>query len=291
MNYSYTLALGSSFSFALASLVFTHYARKVSVIWMNTFKALTALIAFETAVIFTTHFARLPRLDSVLLFVLSGFVGLNIGDLFLVKAFKAMGAARTLVIFSFQPIFLGVFAFVLFNQSVSLNKCFGIFFMIGCVFVMSYEHFKKNFKWDIAGPAYALAGVVLDSVGIILTRQAFDRDQGVSVLEGNFYRCLGATIGFFVISRFMKINLSRTFSKMKIKARTIVLAGGLLGTFISLWMYLTAISVGHLATISAIIGTGPVFAAIFEAFLLKKWPSRYLYVAFILFGCGFYLVL
>jgi uncharacterized membrane protein len=93
------------------------------------------------------------------------------------------------------------------------------------------------------------------------------------------------------MSRFIKIDLFRIFFKMKYRARFIVFLGGLCGTFISLWMFLKAVSTGHLATVTAIAGTGPVFAAIFEAIVQRKWPTRYLYYAFVLFGIGFWLVI
>jgi drug/metabolite transporter (DMT)-like permease len=290
MNSAYFLALASALSFSIASLVFTHFARKVSVLWMNAFKASAALVSFGVAVLLQGPREHSPVMNSVILFLASGLIGLNIADLFLVKAFKAIGPARTLVIFSFQPIFLGVLAYFLLGQTLSLQKGLGIFFMIACVFTLSYERFKKERKWDILGPLFALAGVALDSCGILLTRTAFEFDPHITVLEGNFYRCLGAIFGFLVISQFIKIDMLRTFFKMTYRARTVVLFGGILGTFVSLWMYLTAISRGNLATISAIIGTGPVFAGVLEAVIQRRWPSRYLYYAFGLFGCGFYLI-
>lgn len=290
MSLANSLALSSAVCFALASLVFTHFARKASVMWMNSYKCCMALIAFGIAA-WITRSGHIPSHTSIALFFISGLVGLNIGDIFLVYAFKAIGPARTLVIFSFQPIVLGIFAYLLFGQILSIQKVFGILFMIACVFTLAYEKFKHERKWDLRGPVYALIGVILDTVGILLTRTAFETDPGISVLEGNFFRCLGAAIGFLVMSSFVRMNLVKTFKKMTPRDRWVVTGGGLLGTFVSLWLYLTAISIGHLATISAIIGTGPLFAGIFEAIAQRKLPSRYLYYAFILCGFGFYLVL
>lgn len=291
MNEALFYALGASFFFSIASLVFTHYARKVSVMWMNCFKATTALIAFSLAVFFTTDREVRPETSSLVLFFISGLLGLNIGDWFLVKAFQTIGPARTLVIFSFQPLFLGALSFLILGQTVSPIKFAGILFMIACVFTLSYERFRQERKWDMRGPIYALVGVVLDSFGIMLTRQAFEWDRSISVLEGNFYRVIGAIVGFAIMSRFVRIDLVKTYFKLNLKSQIIVFAGGLLGTFISLCFFLRAVSTGNLALVTAVTGAGPVFAAIFECLIQRKWPSTYLIVAFLFFGGGFFFIL
>ncbi len=284
-------ALGAAFSFSIASQIFTHYARKVSVMWMNCFKAVTALLAFSLVVALTNRMQQTPSPLSVSIFFLSGLIALNIGDWFLVKAFQTIGPARTLVIFSFQPIFIGIMAYIIFSQPLTPEKLIGIIFMISCVYVLSLERFKKEKKWELAGPIYALIGIILDTCGILLTRFAFDNDPSVSVMQGNLYRVLGAITGFIIMSKFVRIDLFKTYAAMSVKSQVVVFIGGILGTFVSLFLFLKAISIGHLATITSLTGAGPVFAAIFESIIHKKWPSRYLCIAFILFGIGFLFII
>lgn len=258
---------------------------------MNAFKAGVALIAFGLAVLISQGISLSWHPTSTGAFLVSGLIGLNIGDIFLLRAFSIMGSARTLMIFSFQPVVLGIFSYLLFSQTVSFVKAAAILFMIGCVFVTSYEKYKQMGHWDLRGPLYALIGVFLDSCGILLTRFAFDSNAGVTVLEGNFYRCVGAVLGFFVMAYFFPFNFFSTLKQFRKREKGVLIAASLGGTFISLWCYLTAISKGNLATISAITGAGPVFAAVLESIVSRQWPSRYLYFAFALFAAGFYLLL
>jgi drug/metabolite transporter (DMT)-like permease len=62
------------------------------------------------------------------------------------------------------------------------------------------------------------------------------------------------------------------------------------GTLISLSLYLFAIKTGHLATISGIAITSPLFATLLECVIEKKWPSRYLWAALASFVVGFWIV-
>lgn len=284
-------ALAAVIIFATSSVVYGHFSTKISVLWMNSFKATIALVAFGIATLFSKDFSHSAATMSIVAFMFSGLIGLNFADLFLLRAFKTIGAARTLMIFSFQPIFIGFMSFFLFSQNITTPQVFAIFFMIACVLTLSYEKFRSSGRWEVRGPLYALAGVSLDGVGILLTRYAFDTDLKVTVFEGNFYRCLGAGLGFLVISQFIPLNLFKSLSNLPKRPRNIVLFASFTGTFLSLTLYLTALSRGHLATVTAIAGTGPIFAAVAESIWTKKWPTIYLYVAFALFGCGFYLLI
>lgn len=254
---------------------------------MNAFKATVALLAFGIATGLTHDWSRAPAFISFVFLFLSGFVGLNLGDLFLLSAFKRIGSSRTLMIFSFQPLMMAAFAFLVFGQTLGISKLFAIFFLISCVFVISYEGYRSEKKWEWAGPLLALGGVLLDCIGVLMTRYAFDSDPQLTVMEANFYRCLGACLGFVLISRFFPFRFRRRFFRMSKPARLLVLLGSFMGTFLSLWIYLTAIEIGHLAKIAAVVGAGPLFTALLESLVLRRVPSRYLWASLLLFILGF----
>lgn len=258
--------------------------------WMNAFKATVAICLFFVAFLFSKDFSHMPDPKSLMAFFISGLIGLNIGDIFLMKAFTRIGAARTLMIFSFQPIFLGIFGYLIFNQTLDPSKAIAIIFMMACVLTMSYEKFKQEGHWELKGPLYAGLGVLLDSFGILLTRYAFNSDPVITTMEGNFYRCVGAITGFILMAQIKPFRLWATFKSFKRKSRTVVILAAVLGTFVSLTLYLSAVRYGTLAAVSAVVGTGPIFAALIEAIVTKKWPSKYLYFALALFGIGFYLL-
>jgi len=136
----------------------------------------------------------------------------------------------------------------------------------------------------------AFAAMVLDSVGILITRYSFD-GSGLSALQGNFYRAAGAVVCFVIICSFFKINFWNTLFKMKKREISLAVLGSFLGVYLSLVFYLTAIKYGNLATVTAITSAGVVFAAIFESLFERKWPSKYLLTAFIFFAAGMYLLL
>lgn len=284
------MTLMANISFSLGSQFFTHYTRKFSSTWMNTFKALVALIFFFLTIILTTGFHGIS-LYNIGLFFLSGFIALGVGDILLLKAYEKIGPGRTMVLFGFHPVIVGLIAFVLLDQTIGLNKVWAIFFFIGCLLTFSYETFKSSGKWDLSGLLFAFGGMFLDASGILITRYAFDLNKIITPIEGNFYRCIGALASYMIIRKFSPFQFRSRFLSLNLKSRLYVFLGAFLGTYLSLALYLNAIKItDNLASISALSITGVIFSSAFECIWNKTLPSKYLMIAFILFGCGMYFV-
>ncbi len=285
------LALMANFSFALGSQFFTHFTRIYSSTWMNTFKALAAGAGFLLTVLLTTGFNPITNLGFTF-FLVSGAVGLGIGDIFLLKAFGEIGPGRTMVIFGFHPIIVGVFSFFIFSQQVETHKLWGIFFFIICLIIFSLESFRATKQWRFKGLIFAFSGMVLDAGGVLLTRYSFDANPATTPLEGNFYRCIGAVIVYLIIRKFSPFHFRARLKSMSNKALLFLCMGAFFGTYLSLMLYLQAIQIAEsLALISSISITSVIFSSTFECIWEKKAPSGYLLLAFISFLVGTYFTL
>lgn len=285
------LALSSTLAFSSASLVYAEYSKKISVLWMNCFKAGVAFLLL--CITMPLFFGGWHKPEPMIVggFLLSGFIGLNVADLFLLKAFTRIGVARTLMLFGFQPLMIGLGASILFAQPMNPTRFIAVGFMILCLFTLSLEKYKSDKTWELTGLAIALIGVSLDACGILITRTAFEATVNHTPIEGHFYRCLGALIGFAGMSFFKPLPLISEFQKLTPKTRVLLFVAGAAGTYLSLLLYLNAIKIGHLASISGIAITGPMFATAIECVIKRKLPSLYLVVAFIFFSAGFYVLL
>lgn len=285
MDNVYSLAIGANISFAIGSLIYADYAKRFHARWMNFFKAVVAVIAFGLFFLYSFDFDFFNTKQFLGLF-LSGFIGLGLGDIFLLYAFAHFGAGRTLMVFGFQPVLLGVMSYFFFGQEVTLTQIFSIFLFIGCLLTISHEHYRVNRKWEFIGLLAAIAGVFLDGAGVVLTRYAFDLEPRLTSMEGNFYRCLGAVASFIFVKMKYDIDFMKFNRMLDRKQWVVVIIGSLLGTFVSLGFYLKAVQTGHLASISGIAITGSLFSSMVECVVEKKWPSLHLVFAFSLFLVG-----
>lgn len=284
-------AFGATLCFAYASTIFTEFARKVSPFWMNSFKAVVALIAFWLSIVFLKTWTP-PSVPTVVALLSSGAIGLMIGDIFMLHAMKELGPSRMLMIFGLQPFVLGTAGYFLFNQNFSWLNFVGVLMMLGCLYTISLESYKKNGHWQLRGMLLGFVAVMLDAIGILMTRHGFDATPGITSIQVNALRCVGAVAGFILLNIFYYPKKDRvyfrpilkTFSS-KDKVRLTLAALG--GTYLSLMLYLTAISRGQLSVVSSVSVTGPMFAELFECVRFRKVPSPYLFVALAFFLGGF----
>jgi drug/metabolite transporter (DMT)-like permease len=284
-NHIYIYAVVANFFFAIGSQVYTYYSRQFSASWMNFIKATIAFTAFGITLCFLDQWHSIP-LEYIGLLLLSGAIGLGVGDIFLLKAFSEIGPGRTLILFGFQPLILGLFGYALFDQQIDIQKLTAIFFFLLCLATFSIEAFKKSGKWQLMGILMAGLGMCLDACGIVMTRFVFEKAQYIVPLEGNFYRCLGAIGVYIIINYFTPINVFKRFRSLQFKGQSIVIIGCLLGTYLSLMFYLMAVKEAHLASLSGIAITGAIFSNTLECIINRKAPSKYLAVSFLFFLMG-----
>jgi drug/metabolite transporter (DMT)-like permease len=286
MDKVYIYALAANLSFAVGVQFFTHYARRASSLWVNAFKAVVAAALFLLTVLLHGGFHHIDPLFAGLFF-LSGAVGLGLADVCLVEAFSLMGPGRTMMVFGLQPVIIGVISYFLFGQAIEGRKLAAVAFFIVCLFIFSLESFRKHGHWNVKASLYALAGVTLDGVGVIITRFAFNANPGIGTTEGNFYRAVGALLLFAAVSRVKPFQFLGHLRRLGRRSAFWMTVGSFAGTYLSLVFYLSAVRyAGALAAVSGIAITGTLFASAFECAFERKAPSRYLLVSFVFFFAG-----
>ena len=287
--YIYTLC--ANFCFALGAIVFTEFSNKLGHLWMNKYKALVAFACFFVASVFSQQLI-FPGKIIFLLLILSGFLGLGIGDTLILKSFTNMGPGRTLLIFGFQPAFLGILGYFFLGQSLQKGHLVGILFCILCLIILSIESRKTNMVFSLKYVFVAMSGIFFDSFGVMISRYCFESNENLSSFNVNFYRIFGAVIAYLIISKRASKNnkMIKTFLKLTKQEKIKATVGAFLGTFISLSFFLKAIQVGNLAVVSAVSLTGVIFSSGFECIGKKKLPSKYFVIALACFFVGMYFV-
>lgn len=253
---------------------------------MSFFKTVVCFVLFSLSTVFFVEWVQVPP-GVVAALMISGAIGLGVGDMFLLYAYARIGPGRTLILFGFQPLFIGISSWYFFGQSLSAYRFLAIFFFALCLFLFSLEKFKSNGRWEVIGLLAALVGVLCDNSGVLLTRWSFDEIKSLTPLQANFIRCGGALLFYFFASPFLKTKLVENFKKLKTLDRTKVLLASAGGTFVSLILYLTAVRIGHLASVAAIGVVGPLFTTTVECIADRRLPNKYLWLALASFLCGF----
>ncbi len=289
-------ALCGVVAFTSASFLFRAVTHRTSPLWMNAFKASSAALAFF---IWASVEGMLkgwpsPPVLAVALFLVSGLLGLNISDWFMLRSYARIGPARTMIVYRFQPLYLGAMAYFFLGQTLSPSQLFAVLLLIGCVVVLSHEGKRNHGKWDVAGVGIAFTGMMLDGTGVLISRVGFDLVPGLGTAQANVIRCGGALLGFLAISLWKRpkgLALRETFIQLGSKYQFMAVFGSIFGTFLGLFLWLKALSMGNVAQISAMGGLAPVIAILIESALSRKWPGGHALVALVLCLCGMALLI
>lgn len=285
----YTLAVGANLAFSTASMVFSYFAKRFSSMWMNQIKVIIALIAFTIALLTSSTWTSINSTTTALL-LLSGFSGLCLGDIFLFRAFATLGPGRALVLYSFDPLIVGLYGFFFLGQIFTANQTLAVFCMIICVFIFMFERNKMTGSWDLKSFFWAFLGICLDAFGVMMTRTSYEMNPDLETFQVNVIRCIGAVIGFILIAPKSYPVVFKDVLNLSKRDLTMLIGASIAGTFLSLTLYLTALKYAHVGTLTAISITGPVWVAILESIYFRRLPSRYLVMAFCFFLTGFYLM-
>lgn len=285
----YAMGIGANLAFSTASMVFSLYAKRFSSMWINQVKVFIAFLAFALAMVFSQKMISLGAYPTLLL-LLSGLSGLCFGDIFLFRAFATLGAGRSLVLFSFQPLMLGIYGYFFLSQFFSLNQTLSVICMMICVFIFMIERNQSTGSWDMKSFTWAFLGITLDAIGVMLTRSAYEAAPGLETFQTNAVRCMGALVGFLLISPKSYIIVFKDVVALRKREKTLLASAAFCGTFLSLTLYLAALKYAHVGTLTSIAITGPVWVSLLECVYHKRWPNRFLLGAFAFFLTGFYLM-
>jgi drug/metabolite transporter (DMT)-like permease len=279
------LALLANLFFSGATIGYTSYSKKYGSLWVNSFKSIVslALIAF----LFLLGRFYQNTLDELnLIFMLSGLIGLAVGDFFLVVGFEKIGPARTLLLFGVQPLLFLVLDLFYFREPLTKGAPLGVGFMLLSLLFVFFEKKKTEFNWNTLGIFCGLFGVLLDFSGVLITKWGMNRGDH-HVTEVYFWRMLGAVIGLILFHLVFKKPMLKFSFKETIKDRAYFILACVAGTFISLLFYLKAIEIGPLSSVTAVAVTGPLFAGLFEWAVFKKPFTNSLLLSLFCFGIGF----
>lgn len=286
----YILAIGANLTFSTSSMVFTKFAKRFSPMWIAQVKVFVALIAFLVAMFMTGDIVSVHP-NSLGFLLLSGLVGLCLGDIFLFKAYSTLGASRSLVLFSFEPLLVGIYGFFFLGQIFSLNQTLSVICMIICIFIFMLERNRQTGAWDFKSFGWALLGITFDAIGIMLTRSAYEFTPALETFQVNAIRCLAAVVGYILISPKGYFKVCKDIIVLKIKDQLLLFGSALFGCFVSLTLYLSALKYAHVGTLTAISITGPIWVSLLECIYHRRLPNPFLVAAFAFFITGFYLML
>ncbi len=267
-------ALGAALSWTVNSLLIERLGRGLSPWAMNLMTKSGGLVAVSLlSLILNGTLIPLATGNQWLLLLLSGFVGFSIGDVFLYKGFQELGARRTMLVFSANPIITAVFGWILFGEGVEPLQIAGIILAVfGIMLVIRGDVPAENQKTRGKAILYAVFAALGQAGGVLLSKAGL---ADVDAVTGAQIRLIGGAAGMALL-----LSVFRKWGSVPVMARSaqgwrMVGTNVVLGTLIGMVLSLYAIKNTQVAVASILTSLTPVMILPISAIFLREKVSLY----------------
>jgi drug/metabolite transporter (DMT)-like permease len=183
--------------------------------------------------------------------LLSGFVGLVIGDYFLFQAFVDVGGRISLIILNVVPPLSAILGFIYFGETIGIYGVIGMTITIGAIiYVIYHRQDSSNHPNALKGAIFAFIGAIAQAVGLLLSKEGMGDYNAFAATQ---IRIISAIVGFTLIiairGRWKEVG--RAFHQPK--SMLFITIGSIFGPFLGIASSLFALQyteVGIATTIS-----------------------------------------
>lgn len=284
------LSLLTAVFWAVAVILFKKSGETVHPIGLNLFKnAMGFLLLLVTLGMFKEAlFHQIPLADYGLL-MLSGAIGIGIGDTLLFACLNLLGAGLTAIVDCLYSPFIIALAVLFLGERLTFLQIFGAVLVVFAVLTISLKgggHYidrLKLFQGIILGTLAMLA----TAVGVVIVKPMLNR---IPFLWATEVRLLGALLTLALIVLFHPGRRKILSSILDKKSRLYVIAGSFFGAYMAMLFWLGGMKLTKASIASALNQTNSIFIVILAAVWLKEPLNSRRIIAIIIAFLGVILV-
>lgn len=269
-------ALGAACLWATSAVVYTHLGQKIAPLVLNLSKGVIAIAYIALTLIIQGDF--LPTNISGInlgLLLLSGILGIGLGDTFYFEALNNLGARRTLLLEALAPPLAALIALVTLQETLSLTAWIGIFLtVLGVAWVISERVPGTSNKVvnPLRGIGFALLSAIGQAGGAVLSRAALSTTT-INPLWSTLLRIVG---GVAILLLWMPLKRQPEWLQplQSQKVLGVIAITALFSTYLGIWLQQTAIKYTATGIAQALISTSPLFVLPIALWLGEKVSFR-----------------
>lgn len=207
----------------------------------------------------------------------SGVIGLALGDTFLFKAFKELGARLSMLVMSLAPAIAAILAAVMIDDTVTLLGVFGMGVTVAGVAIVVIQKTPAGsgaVRWDALGLLFAVLGAAGQGVGLVFAKMAF-MEHDINGFVATAVRIVASLVILIpggVLSRRLKNPI--TLAQSERGAFTLVAVGAILGPFLGIAFSLISVAHTSVGVAAALMGTVPVIMLPMVRVIQKEAVSK-----------------
>ncbi|MBE0570114.1 MAG: DMT family transporter [Ignavibacteriaceae bacterium] len=265
-------ALATAFCWSITSYAFTNASRRVGAIQVNIDRmAFASILLFVIISVFginlTLTFNQISNL------VISGILGLVLGDSFLFKSFQMIGARLGIIIMAAVPVLSTILAYFFLNEIISYLGMFGMVLTIAGILIVVLEKKsaeQNNIPFNRLGIFYGFLGAFGQATGLIFAKYAFQGGE-LNGFAASFIRLFSASLIILPLAAIFRRykNPFSIYSKDRYSAK-VILIGTVFGPVLGITGSLIAIAYAKVGIASTLMATMPIIMLPISRFYFKE---------------------
>jgi drug/metabolite transporter (DMT)-like permease len=263
-------ALLTAFLWSGTSFAFSSAAEKIGSLQLNINRMILASAFLISTILIMGYKFDLSE-SQFLNLIISGVIGLVIGDSFLFKSFQMIGARISMLLMALSPGMSTLLAFIFLNERITILGMVGIFITITGIALVVLER-NTNLKYKVSGLGifYGFMGALGQSAGLIFAKFAFAEGHIVAFVA-TFVRIFASVIILLPIIILLKRykNPYKMFRKNK-SAFGSTLLGTVLGPYLGITFSLIAIENTKVGIAATLMSTMPIIMLPMVKYIYKE---------------------
>jgi len=270
-------ALGGAAAWGTASVLYARNMRgddPLSAVWFK--NAVAALVLGLLALILGSNYGGgLPATGETRWLVLSGLLGMCVGDWLYFVAITHIGLGRTVIISMTTPALTALLAWPVHGQKLASGQWIGIALVVGGGMLAESRRFGKgksdaNAHLDRTGVLAAITCALLWTAGNLVIHNGL---HGTGPVTGGALRLGSGALGFalwFLFRGELKGKLKQLASANSWRRYGVAT---MLGTVIGMWLYVGGFKWAKQGVAASLSSSVPLFAIPLSVWLLNERPG------------------
>ena len=277
MLFFYFLAILAAFCWSVASLISVDVTRNIGGLVFNRLRLffVSIILIAYTTIIDTWETISFEYLNIILI---SGIIGIFLGDTLLFIALQKIGPRRNNILFSLAAPFTVLLNISFLGAEMSLVNLLGCFIVFGGVVIaISYgSNTDNDHRWEtiegslIIGIIFGILAALCQAVGLIMMKPILD--AGADPIASAAIR---TSISCFLLAFTFFLKSKNFVSKIPLNKQIILksIISGFLGMALGMSLLLIALQKADAGIVATLSSTSPIMILFFIWMLTKKIPT------------------
>lgn len=254
-------ALIAAFCWALATLMYSKSSHHLSSAQLNMVKGLLASpLLFIGMWLFVDVSSLAWQSTPLLLLLLSGVIGITIGDTCYFSALRRLGPAHTILLEYLAPPLAAFIAWLTLSELLSWWEIVAALVVItGVLLVLTERQPVAGVQINRAGLLYGVTAALCQAVGLVMAFYAF-QNFSINPLQAAMLRLSAGTLvltaGLLIFKPKM---LQQTWQAVQKTNKSVLFTAIILGTFLAIWLQQIAVAYVTPGIAQTLLSTAPLF--------------------------------